>query len=77
LTNVTREPAATVTVRGDTPLAVIVIVAAIGPPVPPPDGAVGPSSPPQDVINSNADANAHGEIVPSRDAINGRTSSRC
>jgi hypothetical protein len=30
LTNVTREPAATVTSRGDTPLEVIVIVALVG-----------------------------------------------
>src|SRR4029450_11997489 len=56
LTNETREPGAIVTFLGDTPLAVMAIVAAIGPPLPPPDGEVGPSSPPQDVSSSDAQA---------------------
>jgi hypothetical protein len=64
LTKVTRDPAATVTFRGDAPLAVMVIVAAVEPPVaPPPDGAVGPSSSPHDVTNSDAHAKAQAARV--------------
>jgi hypothetical protein len=60
LANVTREPTATVTFRGDAPADVIVMVAAIGPPVLPPGvGEMGPSSPPHDVNSSDAHASAH------------------
>jgi hypothetical protein len=63
LANVTREPALTVTFRGDAPADVIVMVAAIGPPVLPPGvGEVGPSSPPHDV-SSDAHASAHVAIA--------------
>jgi hypothetical protein len=45
LTNVTREPGATVTLLGETPVDVIVIVAATDP-EPPSEGPVGESLPP-------------------------------
>src|SRR5262245_27304913 len=74
LTNVTREPAATVTALGDTRADVIVIVAAPVPP--PPDGAVGLSLPPPHEERTNASAHAptNGER---REGFIGRISSRC
>jgi hypothetical protein len=64
-TNVTRDPADTVTVRGETPLDVIVIVAPL---VPPPgdgvgDGELGLLSPPP---QATAVSNSSGAAAPEK-----------
>src|SRR5690349_18787919 len=80
LTNVTREPAATVMVFGETPAAVIVIVPATVPPPPPPlppappEGLLGLSLPPH--ADASSDRHAHA-ITNARIDVIGRTSSRC
>src|SRR5262249_33907445 len=80
LTNVTREPAATVTALGETPAAVIVIVAAVPvpppPPPQPPDGAVGLSLPPPHEDRTNASAHAPTNRGR-REPFIGRISPRC
>src|SRR5690349_17454046 len=80
LMNVTREPAVIVTLLGETPAEVIVIVAPTVPPLPllpppPVDGLVGLSLPPQDetrTASAHAPANAEKRVE-----VIGRISSRC